>query len=249
MNYQKIYEQLIERAKNRILIGYKERHHIQPRCIGGTDSKENLVDLTAREHFLAHWLLVEMYPAETKLQYAFWQMCNSNNQYQNRYIPSSRIYEYAKMLHSNNIRKMNTGKKNGPMSSETKQKLSEKLKGRKSVKTEEWKRNISIGLKKSYASGKHYKWNLGKKMPASFGEKISKAKKGMIGTNKGIPMSQEQKEKIRNTLLRHEVKQSTKDKISKTLLNKPEITCPHCSKSSRGTSFKVYHFENCKYKK
>lgn len=249
MNYQKIYDQIIDRSKMRQLEGYKERHHIIPRCMGGTDSKSNLVNLTAREHFLVHWLLVEIYPDDTKLQYAFWQMCNSNNQYQDRYIPSSRIYEYSKMLHSNNMRKLNTGKKFGPKTDETKRKLSEKLKGRQSIKTEEWKRNISIGLKKSYASGNRNKWNLGKKMPTEFGEKISKAKKGMIGTNKGIPMSQEQKEKIRNTLIGHEVKQSTKDKISQTLLNKPEITCPHCNKSSRGTSFKVYHFENCKFKK
>jgi hypothetical protein len=249
MNYQKIYNDLVERGKTRTLAGYKERHHIVPKCMGGNDSKSNLVYLTAREHFIAHWLLVEIYPENTKLQYAFWQMCNSNNPYQNRYTPSSRIYEYAKMLHSNNMHNLNKGKKFGPMSSETKQKISEKLRGKESIKTEQWKRNISEGLKRSYDSGKRKKWNLGKTMSKEYGEKISKAKKGMVGTNKGIPMSEEQKQKIRNTLLGHEVSESTKNKISQTLLNKPILTCPHCNKSSRGTSFKVYHFENCKFKK
>jgi hypothetical protein len=39
---------------------YYEKHHILPRSMGGDNSKENLVNLTAREHFLAHWLLWRM---------------------------------------------------------------------------------------------------------------------------------------------------------------------------------------------
>ena len=41
MNYEKIYNQIIEKAKNRVLIGYKETHHIIPRCMNGTDKDEN----------------------------------------------------------------------------------------------------------------------------------------------------------------------------------------------------------------
>lgn len=47
MNYAAHYERLIERAKNRVLEGYRERHHILPRCMGGTNAPDNLVDLTA----------------------------------------------------------------------------------------------------------------------------------------------------------------------------------------------------------
>ena len=36
---------------------YKERHHIIPKCIGGTNDEDNLIDLYAREHFIAHKLL------------------------------------------------------------------------------------------------------------------------------------------------------------------------------------------------
>lgn len=46
MNYEQIYNQLIDRARTRVLTGYKERHHITPRCIGGNDDVSNLVDLT-----------------------------------------------------------------------------------------------------------------------------------------------------------------------------------------------------------
>lgn len=95
MDYKKIHDNLIERAKNRKLEGYVEKHHIIPKCMNGTNKPNNLVDLTAREHFLIHWLLHEMYPENSDLRYAFWSMCrNSDNQ--QRYKPSSRVYEYAK---------------------------------------------------------------------------------------------------------------------------------------------------------
>jgi hypothetical protein len=61
MNYQRIHDAIIERAKTRKLEGYKERHHIIPRCIGGTNDLENLVNLTAKEHFIIHLLLAEIY--------------------------------------------------------------------------------------------------------------------------------------------------------------------------------------------
>jgi len=51
MDYQNIYSQIIERAKNHQLEGYKEKHHIIPKCMGGTDEKENIAELTAKEHF------------------------------------------------------------------------------------------------------------------------------------------------------------------------------------------------------
>ena len=36
-----------------------ERHHIKTKCVGGTDDIYNLVDLTPREHYIAHKLLAE----------------------------------------------------------------------------------------------------------------------------------------------------------------------------------------------
>ena len=57
MNYSAIYDSLINRARLRALTSYKEGHHIVPKCMGGTDDKDNLVDLTPEEHYLAHQLL------------------------------------------------------------------------------------------------------------------------------------------------------------------------------------------------
>ena len=82
MNYQKIHDAIIERAKlekrKKSKDVYYERHHIIPRCLDGTDDKTNLVLLTAREHFVIHKLLCKIYPDNVKLQYALWAMCNQN---------------------------------------------------------------------------------------------------------------------------------------------------------------------------
>ena len=62
MNYQKIYNNIIEKAKNRSLQNvYTELHHILPVSMGGSNNKDNLVRLTAKEHFVSHHLLWKIY--------------------------------------------------------------------------------------------------------------------------------------------------------------------------------------------
>lgn len=75
MDYNKHYYNLINRAKSRVLEGYVEKHHIIPKCLGGTDDFDNLVVLTAEEHFVAHQLLTKIYPNNEKLIYAVSMMC------------------------------------------------------------------------------------------------------------------------------------------------------------------------------
>ena len=86
MNYERIYESIVARGKERVTVeGYSEHHHIIPRCLGGSDDKENLVTLTAEEHYVVHQLLVKMHPGNRKLVYAVTIMsrnsngCRSNN--------------------------------------------------------------------------------------------------------------------------------------------------------------------------
>jgi len=78
---------------------YYERHHIIPRCLGGDDSANNLVLLTAREHFLCHYLLTKMSP-EPKLVYALHRMTHSGDMHQ-RY--HSRLYATARELFGKTI--------------------------------------------------------------------------------------------------------------------------------------------------
>jgi mRNA-degrading endonuclease YafQ of YafQ-DinJ toxin-antitoxin module len=78
MNYNLHYTRLIDRARARTLPGYKEKHHIVPRCMGGTNDPANLVELTAREHFIAHLLLLKIYPNKKSLIKAVNLMCLYN---------------------------------------------------------------------------------------------------------------------------------------------------------------------------
>lgn len=100
MNYKKNYYDYINYVKtlNRKL-DYSEKHHIIPRCLGGSNDKSNLVVLTAREHFLAHYLLTKIYPNNYKLIDAFRMMGVINKKEQDRYI-NSRLYESKKKLFS-----------------------------------------------------------------------------------------------------------------------------------------------------
>ena len=70
MNYNKLYSRFIESKRSRPLVkesGY-EFHHIQPKSLGGSNQKNNLVKLSHKEHLKAHEYLAEMYNGEAKLK-------------------------------------------------------------------------------------------------------------------------------------------------------------------------------------
>jgi hypothetical protein len=92
MNYSKHYKQLIERSKDRIILGYSEKHHILPRCLGGSDDIANLAVLTAEEHFVAHQLLCKMYPGNYRLTMAAAMMCASR--------PTNKYYSWLRKKHA-----------------------------------------------------------------------------------------------------------------------------------------------------
>lgn len=72
------YDRLIDRARGRVPPEPKENHHIIPKCLGGTDDISNIVSLTPEEHFVAHQLLVKIYPDNKKLISALSKMCSGS---------------------------------------------------------------------------------------------------------------------------------------------------------------------------
>ena len=81
MDYKKIYDDLVSKAKQRGLDRdsvdfYTEIHHITPRCMGGSNDEDNLVMLSGREHYIAHMLLWKAYPDNGPLKYAAMMMSN-----------------------------------------------------------------------------------------------------------------------------------------------------------------------------
>lgn len=104
MNYEKIYDSLISKAQNRILETYTEIHHIVPKCIGGTDNIDNLVELTPEEHYLAHQLLVKIYPQNHSLVKAAVMMIPNR--------PSNKMYGWLKRRFAKAQSVSQTGKGN-----------------------------------------------------------------------------------------------------------------------------------------
>lgn len=78
-------------------VGYTERHHILPRSMGGSDQPNNIIRVTAREHYILHWLLHKAY-GSVGMTYAF-MMMNVGNKEQQRHL-NSRLYEYARVKYS-----------------------------------------------------------------------------------------------------------------------------------------------------
>lgn len=101
MNYRKHYDQLIinaiEKHDQRAPLKHHERHHIVPRCFGGTDEESNIVKLTPREHFIAHLLLLNMSSGVQKSKMAMALLRMSG--VQPRHLRNARHYEKARLLH------------------------------------------------------------------------------------------------------------------------------------------------------
>lgn len=141
MNYEKHYNLLILKAKARKIDinSYYENHHIIPKSEGGLDDKNNIVKLTAREHFLAHWLLYRIDPKNSSRVFAFWRMCRGRGTAPIKEWPiiSSRIYEDAKLAHSKAISKALKGVKK---TKEHAKKVGDAVRGQK--RTEEQKAKL-----------------------------------------------------------------------------------------------------------
>jgi hypothetical protein len=204
MNYQKIYNNLINRATRRISEGYVEKHHIVPRCLGGTDAKENIVNLYPEEHYLAHLLLCKLNQGNSKLLYAAMNMTSGsmiNNGKRNNKAYGWLRRQYAESMSGNNnparripnLQKEAAKKRVGQKrSEETKARMSAVQKGR--TFTEETKQKMSIAAKNkppisletreklsAKSKGRVGPW-AGKKQPADVVAKRAEANRGRKDT-------------------------------------------------------------------
>lgn len=116
---------------------YHERHHITPKCLGGLDEKDNLVDLFAKEHFIAHKMLAEENPENDSLVFAWCCMAFAKNDYEHRYELSPEEYEEARKALSETLKVKLVGENNPNYgkhhSEETKRIISEKIKARMKI--------------------------------------------------------------------------------------------------------------------
>lgn len=82
--------------------GYTENHHILPKSMGGNNSKQNLVTVTPRIHFILHYLLYKAYQTRD-MAYALKLMSATPKNYRGkRYFKlSSKQYQYFRVSYSN----------------------------------------------------------------------------------------------------------------------------------------------------
>ena len=155
---------------------YHERHHIIPKCCGGTNDKDNLIDLYAKEHFIAHKLLAEENHDNKKLVYAWWCMSVQTNEHtKERYKITAEEYEMAKEIYGKISSENNLGE-NNPMygkhhSEETRRHWSELRKGKNIGKD-----NPNYGNYWTYEQ-KKYMSEVNSNPPKEVREKMSKSAK------------------------------------------------------------------------
>ena len=171
--YADFIRSIQEKRPDNIKFENSERHHIIPKCLGGTNEESNLIYLTLEEHFIAHRMLVEENPGNLKLASAFWRMCNSGK------VCTPEDYAKAREVFVANLKESYKGEGNPFYGKHV---------------TPEHAAKMSAGLSRALRGKPHSPEHTenfrkammgktkGKPKPPGFGEKISKANKGRVVT-------------------------------------------------------------------
>ena len=229
------------RAKDRVLDTYTETHHIVPRCMGGSDDTDNLVNLTYREHFIAHWLLYRIHPTNRKIAFAFTAMTMDkygNKLVEGQWTPSSRQLEELKIARI----KARRGRSHSP---ETRKKISEANMG----KARNHNRIYTDITKERMSQSAYSKWS-------NPSDKVLSGIESMKRKKTGVPrgeMSMDVKDKISKSIKsRNEMlKMKSKDDIYREIVElykngTPLLQIHKITSVSRPTINKILQAHNCK---
>ena len=245
--YNKWYTNITEQAKNRVLETYTERHHIQPRSLGGSDDPDNLVNLTAREHFVCHWLLVKMTTGREhhKMLNAL-RMMRAEKQGQQRYDTkiTARVYASIKQEYAELQSKQFTGKGNGMYgkthTDEARKRISEANKGRIQPSDEKEKQKAAWAARREQGVTRA-------SYSDEYKEERSKKYSGEGNPNFGKTHSEE-------TLAKMSAKATGRKQSEETIRKKIEATtgkkrekrlCPHCDQLVAVNGYARWHGVNC----
>jgi hypothetical protein len=217
MNHLATYQALVATRQHRVKASGLEKHHIQPRSLGGTDEPHNLVYLTPREHLLAHLLLVKTHPCSETIS-AAWMMTNTRD---GTRIKTTRAYESLRLSF-----------------------IGTRLGSKDSQETKAKKRTAQLGKtpgnagrpsspeKKAKQSAK-----LSGELNPRFGvivsdetrQRISEATKGRVSPRKGVVVLDE-----------------TKQKLAQKALTRERFVCQHCGQECTKQNLTRWHNSNCR---
>lgn len=244
--YQTWYQQIIDRARGRTLTGYVERHHVVPHSLGGSDHADNLVRLTAREHFVCHWLLTKIYTGESRYKMLdALRMMRAEKKGQKRYKTkiTARVYERIKKEYAQ-LQSQRYSGENNPMygdkfyrSDEGKKRQREAILGDKN------------GSKQLQAREKIADSKLGKKREPFSDEwrnNMSKNHKSKQSDFDGT-LKEETKKKIGDKIRGR--RQTDEEKARRSAANtgkiKPKKLCPHCDRMIAVNTYARWHGDQC----
>jgi len=189
MDYKKIYDSIISRAKARTVFTESyDVHHILPKALGGSNEKENLVKLYLHEHLICHLLLAKMHGGKM-FKAAF--MMSANFRY------NGKQYRAFREQHSKQMSGDNNPSRKYPCTDKKRQLNSQKSKDRC------W---LNDGVDSCMVKGADIdillanEWKLGRLMTESLiiGTAVGGKKTG--GHNKGVPCSDKQRKSISEKL-------------------------------------------------
>lgn len=152
--YYKLYCKIIEKnvslgLDKKKVPYYTEKHHILPKCMGGTNDKFNLVLLSAREHILVHVLLAKIYSDCIELNQAVTAMCIFTTSMRGKAINNLSIKTISYFREQAGV--LRRGKYRFDLTKEGRDKLKQangpsKLRGTKL--SEDHKKKVSEGVKR-----------------------------------------------------------------------------------------------------
>lgn len=237
MNYKKHYDRLIERSKIRNMSDYVESHHIIPRCMGGSDDADNIVELTPEEHFLAHQLLMKMYPDVRGLAHATQLMTvhHTNSR------TTNKLFGWIRRRCAKSMSEwvIEWQRKNGHPRG---------MAGKNH--TDKKKKQIAESVSKTRTElygVKVYTYNLDGTFYKEF-RTLSECAEHLNTSPSNVKYTAEGRfQHCAGKQIRYEFVEtvpSYKNPNSDRIYEK--VRCPHCKKEGSGPVMKRYHFENCK---
>ncbi len=217
---------------------YYERHHVLPVCLYPQFSKDedNLVLLTAREHFVCHWLLTKMVHEKRHYQQllnALGKMMQAAIWHERDIIRSGWRYEVCRKAHSKRcsiiMSEMHKGKTISPQQREKLRIASTGLRH-----TAEAKEKIAAS-KRGVPRSEETK----EKLRRATVEQL----KRQGHPNRGKLWSEEQRERRRAKYREFGHHMTGRKNPS------PLVTCPHCGMTMSARPAGRWHFDKCKSKK